>query len=50
MLRPLAGPRRTRQATARVDRAGTTLAGRVHELRLNLQLSALLAGGACSTS
>ena len=41
MLRPLAGPRRTRQATAQVDRAGTTLAGRVHELRLNLQLSAL---------
>jgi DNA-binding SARP family transcriptional activator/class 3 adenylate cyclase/tetratricopeptide (TPR) repeat protein len=42
MLRPLAGPRRTRQAAARVDPAGTTLAGRVHELRLNLQLSALL--------
>jgi hypothetical protein len=42
MLRPLAGPQRTRQTAARVHRAGTTLAGRVYELRLNLQLGALL--------
>jgi DNA-binding SARP family transcriptional activator/tetratricopeptide (TPR) repeat protein len=42
MLRPLAGPQRTRQTAARVHRAGATLAGRAYELRLNLQLSALL--------
>jgi hypothetical protein len=42
MLRPVAGLPRTRQAAAAVNRAGTTLAGRVYELRLNLQLSALL--------
>jgi hypothetical protein len=42
MLRPVAGPQRARQAAAHVQRAGTTLAGRVYELRLKLQLSALL--------
>jgi hypothetical protein len=42
MLRPLAGARRTRQAAAQVHHAGTTVAGRAYELRLNLQLSALL--------
>ena len=42
LLRPLAGLPRTRRAAARAHRVGTTLAGRVYELRLNLQLSALL--------
>jgi hypothetical protein len=42
VLRPLAGPQRTRQTAANVHPAGTTLAGRVYELRLSLQLSALL--------
>jgi DNA-binding SARP family transcriptional activator/tetratricopeptide (TPR) repeat protein len=42
MLRPLAGPRRTRQAMAQVQRASTTLGGRVYGLRLDLELSALL--------
>lgn len=42
MLRPLAGPERTARIATRVHRSGTTLAGSVYELRLNLQLSALL--------
>jgi DNA-binding SARP family transcriptional activator len=42
MLRPLAGPERTARIATRVQRSGTTLAGSVYELRLNLQLSALL--------
>jgi len=37
LLRPLAGLPRTRRAMAQADRAGTTLAGRVYELRLSLQ-------------
>ena len=42
LLRPLAGPSRTRRAAARAHRASTTLAGGVYEPRLNLQLTALL--------
>ncbi len=42
MLRPLAGPQRTRQIAELVHRTGTTPAGRIYELRLNLQLGALL--------
>jgi hypothetical protein len=42
LLRPLAGLSQTRRAAAQARRAGTTLTGRVYELRLGLQLSALL--------
>jgi hypothetical protein len=42
MLRPVAGAERTRQTVKLVADRGTTPAGRVYELRLNVQLSALL--------
>jgi DNA-binding SARP family transcriptional activator len=42
MLRPLAGAERTRQTMQLVAGGGTTPAGSVYELRLNLQLTALL--------
>jgi hypothetical protein len=42
ILRPVAGAERTRQTVKRVADIGTTPAGRVYALRLNLQLSALL--------
>jgi hypothetical protein len=42
MLRPLAGAERTRQTGQLVADVGTTPAGRIYELRLKLQLSALL--------
>jgi DNA-binding SARP family transcriptional activator len=42
LLRPVAGLSRTRRAAAGARRAGTTLAGQVYALRLDLQVRALL--------